>query len=165
MTLYGAWSAEPSVCHFPLPTWAAKTTRLSCPPSTSAVISTVPVAPAAGAFSAIAGLAAGAPRGLSARSTMLERSGTVTVTFLSAPLRTAPEPPYSVRKLVPADSVVSWTFFGVAALLEATRYSYGRLASIREVAYTDPSAYRSLCAPSRSAGCSLVSFASPAMER
>lgn len=89
----------------------------------------------------------------------------MTVTFLSLPLRTAPEPPYTVRKFISADSVASWTFFGVVPLLEATRYSYGRSAAMREVAYTEPSASRSIWVPSRSAGCSLVSFESSAMER
>lgn len=66
VTRYGAWSAEPSTFHGPLPVCAAKTTRLSCPPSTSAESSTVPMAPAAGAFSVRDGRVAGAPSGLPA---------------------------------------------------------------------------------------------------
>ncbi len=111
------------------------------------------------------GLAAGAPTARSAFSTTLDRAGTVTVTFLSLPLRTVPEPPYSVRKFISADSVASWTSRGLVPLLEATRYSYGRPVSMREVAYTEPSASRSVWVPSRSAGCSSVSFESAAMER
>jgi hypothetical protein len=84
--LYGAWSAEPSVCHLPLPTWAAKTTRARCPPSTSAVSSTVPVAPAAGAFRVTVGRPAGASGLPAALNTTEERAGTVTVTFWSEPL-------------------------------------------------------------------------------
>ena len=55
---YGAWSTEPRVCQAPLPVWAAKTTRSSCPPSVSAWRVTVPVAPAAGAWRVTVGLAA-----------------------------------------------------------------------------------------------------------
>lgn len=119
----------------------------------------------AGAFSVIAGLAAGAATVRSAFSTMLERPGTVTVTCWSLPLRTVPEPPYRVRKFMSADSVSSWTFLGLVPLLEATRYSYGRSVAMREVAYTEPSANRSIWVPSRSAGWALVSFESAATER
>lgn len=132
VTLYGAWSAEPSVTHFPLPAWAAKTTRFSCPPSTSAEISTVPVAPAPGAFRVTEGLAVGSPIAFPARSTMLERAGTVTVIFLSAPLRTVPEPPYRVRKFMPADAVSSSTVLGPVPLFVATTYSWPCSASVRE---------------------------------
>lgn len=149
----------------PLPVWAAKTTRLREPPSTSAVSSTVPVAPAAGAFSVTEGLAAGAARGFAARSTMLDRAGTVTVIFLSAPLRTVPEPPYRVRKSMRADPVGSSTVFAEVPLFTATTYSSPRSASVREKAYTEPSAYRSVCTPSRSAGLSRVSFERAAMFR
>ncbi len=122
------------MAHVPLPVWAAKTTRLSDPPSTSAEISTVPVAPAAGAVSVIEGLAAGAPRGFSARSTMPARAGTVTVILLSEPLRTVPEPPYSVRKFMAADAVGSSTVFAAVPLLVATMYSFDRSRSVREKA-------------------------------
>lgn len=55
----------------------------------------------AGAFSVMEGLAAWAVSVFVARSTMLDSAGTVTVIFLSAPLRTVPDPPYSVRKSMP----------------------------------------------------------------
>ncbi len=134
VTLYGAWSAVPRVVHLPLPVWAAKTTRLREPPSTSAVSSTVPVAPAAGAFSVTEGSAAWVVSVFAARSTMLDSAGTVTVIFLSAPLRTVPEPPYSVRKSMPADSVDSSTVFAAVPLFVATTYSLPRSGSVREKA-------------------------------
>jgi hypothetical protein len=92
VTLYGAWSAEPRVRQLPLPTCAAKTTRLSCPPSTSALISTVPVAPAAGASIVIEGFAVGLAGGSAARSTSEDSAGTVTVIFPSTACA-APVPP------------------------------------------------------------------------
>lgn len=165
MTLYGAWSAEPRVRHLPLPAWAAKTTRLRPPPFTSADISTVPVAPAASALRVSVGLAAGPASGFVARSTTDDSAGTVTVIFPSTAC-TAPEPPYSVRKSLASAGMV--TVFAVSALLTATRYSMEpvrALASVREKAYTESLAYRSVWTPSRSAGCSLVSFDSAAIDR
>lgn len=88
--------------------------------------------------------------------------------FASAPLRTVPpvsEPPYRTRKPVPADPVGTFTVFGVAALLTATTYSSSFAPSVREKAYTESAAYRSVCTPSRSAGCRLVSLDSSAMDR
>lgn len=88
----------------------------------------------AGAFSVMEGLAAGAPSCFAARSTMLDSAGTVTVIFLSAPLRTVPELPYSVRKSIPADSVDSSTVFASVPLFVATTYSLLRSGSVREKA-------------------------------
>lgn len=98
---------------------------------TSAVSSTVPVEPAAGASSDRAGFAAGSARGLSALRTREERAGTVTVTLPSAAV-TAPCPPYRKRRF--AESTGTVTVFAVVALLEATRYSVRCVASVREKA-------------------------------
>lgn len=93
VTLYGAWSAEPSTCQGPFPAWAAKTTRFSEPPATSAVSSTVPVAPGAGARRVRAGPAAGGARGAAARRTTEPRAGTVTLSLPAAEARGSPVPP------------------------------------------------------------------------
>ncbi len=165
------------MCHFPSPVWAAKTTRFRpSPPVTSAVISTVPVAPAAGAFRATVGLASGAGSGLPALRTTVDRAGTVTVSVVSPPVRSVPSAPVSpwrARKAVFGEPVGIFTVRAFSLLLAATRYSVRRLASMREKAYTPGpspvapafSTYRSIWAPSRRAGCSRVSFDSAAMDR
>ncbi|CAM5411589.1 hypothetical protein SHIRM173S_10584 [Streptomyces hirsutus] len=123
VTWWGVWSEEPSVRHFPLPVWAAKTTRLSCPPSTSAVSSTVPVAPAAGALRVTAGFAAGSASLPDALRTIAEPAGTVTVIFRSAPLVTEASVPWMLRKAMRAEPVAKVAFFASSALLKATTYS------------------------------------------
>jgi hypothetical protein len=57
------------------------------------------------------------------------------------------------------------TVFAAVALLVATTYSVRVLASVREKAYTESAAYRCRWMPSRSAGWSLVSFDSAAIDR
>jgi hypothetical protein len=148
-----------------LPVWAANTTRFSCPPSVSAVISTVPVAPASGAFRVRVGSASGAPSGLAAFSTRAPSAGTVTSMLLSPPLRTVASPPWSAAKSMPAEPVGTLTVFAPAALFTATTYSVRVFGSVREKAYTEPSAWRCSWMPSRSAGWALVSFASAAIWR
>ncbi len=120
--------------HFPLPVWAAKTTRLSWPPATSALSSTVPVAPGSGACRVIVGLAVGWASPPAALRTTADRAGTVTVTFLSAPDFAVASVPYRPRKVMPAEPVAKVALFSVPALLKATTYSVPVFASVREKA-------------------------------
>ncbi len=156
-------SAVPSVRQRPLPICAANETRSKPPPETSAPIVTVPVEPSAGAWRASCGAASVLASLSAALNTTEESGGTVTVSFLSAPLVTVePACGYSWLKPIPAEKVSSETVLASAELFTATTYSTCCFASIRENAYTPgPSAaYRSICAPSASAGLAFRSAAS-----
>ncbi len=85
--------------------------------------STVPVAPASGAFRVIAGFVAGSASGPAALRTMARPAGTETVIFLSASLRTVASVPWMPVNVIRAEPVAKVASRASSALLKATTYS------------------------------------------